>query len=370
MRYYLRLIILILTFIGFHPFFVLHAQESIKLIVIDPGHGGQDGGCTAEHIKEKELTLLIGEAIGKKIESTIRGINVVYTRSTDTFVPLRERIGIANKLNADLFISIHVNSLAVGEASGAESYVLGIETEDEHLEIVIRENASIAFEKEGLEEYTKFDLQAPEARIIMSAYQQNYSDKSIRFANHLQEVIDQNTKLKDRGVRQAPFVVLKMATMPAILFECGFITDMDDRNYLRSYEGIDKIAISFVQAIENYILQYEQANSTEANIFAPSSSLPINVSNENANLQWLEEGAFQLKIQVLTSLNKPIQKQDPIWQDFKDLEEVRELEVFNYLTGNFSSLREAKAVLQTIRKTGYPGAYLVAIRHGERISLK
>lgn len=370
MRYYLRFLSYILTFCCLISVFLVHAQNRIDRIVIDPGHGGKDGGCVAASCEEKQLTLNIAIAIGRQIQSSYENIEIHYTRITDTFVPLHERIGMANELQADLFISIHVNAFTSGKANGAESYVLGLDAKDEQLDIVIRENASILLEKDSSEVYTKFDLHSPEALIIMSAYQQHYLDKSIRFANELQRAIGSKTQIQNRGVRQAPFVVLKMATMPAILFEAGFITDEQDRNYISSISGVEHIALSFVQAIKNYILQYDQAYLKEPNIFVPTSSLPIDVEGDETDSINLEIGAYTLKIQILTSLNKPISKADPIWVSFKDLEEIRDMQVYNYLTGNFATLIEAKKALKQIRESGYPGAYLVAINGHERINIK
>lgn len=370
MRYYTSFIIFILTFCCLHLGIQGFSQEKIKLIVIDPGHGGIDSGCSYGHKHEKIITLQLAKEIGSRIHAEFPEIEVRYTRTDDRFIALHERIGIANELGADLFISVHINSFSSDQVRGAESYVLGIDEQNEFADIVSRENASIAYETNSGDVYSKFDLYSPASRIIISTYQQNFLDNSIRFADALQQSISRNTKLPDRGVRQAPFVVLRMATMPAVLFEAGFITEEQDRAYLADSAGKSAIAESFVQAVRHYILRFEQANLKEPNIFVASNTLPVDHTEGKTDQMWLENGRYRLKIQVMTSLNKCIEKEDRIWSDFPDLDVRQEKEVFNYLTGEYTSIHEARNALKSIRNTGYPGAYIVVLNGDERISIK
>ena len=330
----MRRLKLILTFISVFTVLVVYSQEEIDFIVLDPGHGGKDIGCSTSKHFEKDLTLELCYYIQQYLKVTNPDLRVQLTRNSDVFIPLHERIGMANELRADLFISVHCNSFHQYGIHGSETYVLGIKHDDELLDIAKRENASIAFEEMQSNAYARFDLNTPEAYILLSNYQQNFLNQSINLANKLQLSLSKNTSLKNRGVKQAGFLVLKGATMPAILFEAGFVSDSLDLAFISSKSGQKKIAKSFSIAINQYLKEFDQINSATF-VLESTPSKEIGADSVNTLENLLTEASYDIKIQLLTSLNKPLSQSDPAWKIFPGLMEQRTHQVYNYLTGNY-----------------------------------
>lgn len=233
-------------------------KRQIKTIVIDAGHGGHDFGCQYGGSKEKEITLKIALALGKKISEELYDVKVIFTRKTDEFVTLWERANIANRNQADLFISIHCNANKNTEVSGTETFAMGLHKAESNLEVSIRENDVILMEKNYEERYEGFDPNSPETHIILSLHQNAYLDKSIDLASRIEKYFVKNKVNISRGVKQAGFVVLWKTKMPSILIETGFLSNKNDRILLTSDEGVDKITdnikrslVDFKQSIEN-----------------------------------------------------------------------------------------------------------------------
>jgi N-acetylmuramoyl-L-alanine amidase len=233
-------------------------KRQIKTIVIDAGHGGHDPGCQYGGAKEKEVTLKIALALGKKISEELSDVKVIFTRKTDEFVTLWDRANIANRNQADLFISIHCNANKNTEVSGTETFAMGLHKAESNLEVSIRENDVILMEKNYEERYEGFDPNSPETHIILSLHQNAYLDKSIDLASRIEKYFVKNKVNTSRGVKQAGFVVLWKTKMPSILIETGFLSNKNDRILLTSDEGVDKITdnikyslVDFKQSIEN-----------------------------------------------------------------------------------------------------------------------
>ena len=233
-------------------------KRQIKTIVIDAGHGGHDPGCQYGGAKEKEVTLKIALALGKKISEELSDVKVIFTRKTDEFVTLWERANIANRNQADLFISIHCNANKNTEVSGTETFAMGLHKAESNLEVSIRENDVILMEKNYEERYEGFDPNSPETHIILSLHQNAYLDKSIDLASRIEKYFVKNKVNSSRGVKQAGFVVLWKTKMPSILIETGFLSNKNDRILLTSDDGVDKITdnikyslVDFKQSIEN-----------------------------------------------------------------------------------------------------------------------
>ncbi len=233
-------------------------KRQIKTIVIDAGHGGHDPGCQYGGAKEKEVTLKIALALGKKISEELSDVKVIFTRKTDEFVTLWERANIANRNQADLFISIHCNANKNTEVSGTETFAMGLHKAESNLEVSIRENDVILMEKNYEERYEGFDPNSPETHIILSLHQNAYLDKSIDLASRIEKYFVKNKVNTSRGVKQAGFVVLWKTKMPSILIETGFLSNKNDRILLTSDDGVDKITdnikyslVDFKQSIEN-----------------------------------------------------------------------------------------------------------------------
>jgi N-acetylmuramoyl-L-alanine amidase len=235
------------------------AEDVFDVVVIDAGHGGHDPGCNGGSSKEKEVTLSIALKLGKMIEDSLKGVKVIYTRKTDKFIELSERSNIANKNNADLFISIHCNANDNKEASGTETYVMGLHKTENQLQVSKRENNVIKLEKdyENNKSYGEFDPNSNEAYIIFSLIQNAYMTQSQKFAGHVENEFRKHTKLKSRGVKQAGFLVLWKSTMPGVLIETGFLTNADDRKILAK----DSSQLVMARSIFNAVRKYKNSGS-------------------------------------------------------------------------------------------------------------
>src|SRR5690554_1085534 len=212
----------------FVAFFLLFSAETEAqkpfTVVLDAGHGGKDPGNTGNGFKEKEIALNIVLAVGKALEKN-KNIKVVYTRKTDVFIGLNERGVIANKANADLFVSVHCNGATNVSAYGTETFVLGLHKSNENFEIAKKENQVIFLEDNHEEIYSGFDPNSPESLIGLIIQQEDYLIQSIELASYIQENFTQQLKRKDRSVKQAGFLVLLSTTMPSVLIETGFLTN-------------------------------------------------------------------------------------------------------------------------------------------------
>lgn len=224
----------------------------VKCICIDAGHGGKDPGASGVKAHEKDIVLSIALKLGKLVRETYPGINVVYTRDKDVFIDLDKRGKIANDNKADLFISIHINSSTAKSPRGLETYVLGLHRSKENLEVAMKENSVIRYEKDYSVKYAGFDPTRVESYIIFSLLQNIYLEKSLSLASFVQEEMVEATKRIDRGVRQAGYLVLKDAAMPAILVEAGFISNLEEERYLCTQAAQSKIAASICAAIGKY----------------------------------------------------------------------------------------------------------------------
>ncbi|MBI5914369.1 MAG: N-acetylmuramoyl-L-alanine amidase [Bacteroidetes bacterium] len=229
----------------------------IKTVVIDPGHGGHDPGCSGSHSKEKQICLAVGKYFAEAIRQNFPDVKVIMTRSTDVFIPLDERASIATRNKADLFVSIHCNAIPnASKTMGTETYVLGLHATEANLEVAKRENASILYEENYQETYG-YDPNSPEAHILFSMFQNAFMEQSIRFAEKVQNNSSGEADRKNRGVKQAGFLVLRHATMPSVLVETGFLTNATEENYLRSQTGQKSMANALLLAFRDYKREME-----------------------------------------------------------------------------------------------------------------
>ncbi len=235
--------------------------DKVKVIVIDPGHGGVDPGCNgAGEIWEKEVTLAIGLKVGKLVEDSLKDVKVLYTRKTDKSLKLWERPNFANKYQADLFISIHCNANDNTKANGSETYFMGLHKTEGNLEVSKRENSVIKYESDYKDNarYGGFDPESPEGYIIFSMLQNAFLKQSFKFSTMVEEETNKKSKIHTKGVNQAGFLVLWKTAMPSVLIETGFLTNGADRSYLKSEEGQQIISEGIFRAIKNYKIQLEK----------------------------------------------------------------------------------------------------------------
>ena len=237
----------------------LAANNDKFVLVIDPGHGGKDAGALGAKSKEKNINLNVALAFGAYVERNCPDVRVIYTRKTDVFIPLNERANIANRNKADLFISVHTNSLPNGRvARGFEVYTLGMHRAADNLEVAKRENAAILVEKDYKQHYEDFDPNSSESYIIFEFMQDKNMAKSVELAKMIQKDACETAGRVNKGVHQAGFLVLRATSMPSCLIELGFITSQEEENYLNSAAGIDALGKGIYKAFLRYKKKYHK----------------------------------------------------------------------------------------------------------------
>ena len=239
-------------------------------VVIDPGHGGDDPGAIGRIAREKTLNLNAALQLGEMIKEAYPEVDVIFTRKTDVFIPLRTRADIANKNKADLFISIHANASDNRNASGAETFVLGTDRMEDNLDIAMRENAVIKLEADYKTTYAGFDPNSIDSYIMFELMQNSYMDQSLRFAEQVQQRFVGHLNRSDRGVRQAAFWVLLKTACPSILFEMGFISNPEEEKFLNQPASMAQMANALVNAFGAYT--HKQAVKKES--LAVEESIP------------------------------------------------------------------------------------------------
>lgn len=222
------------------------------LLVIDPGHGGNDPGALGKHSREKDLALGISLQLAELLRKDGRNYQVVLTREKDQFVGLMERAQMANQKKADLFISLHINANDSHEPFGTSTYAVGVHKNDAQLQFMMRENASILLEKDYKDKYEGFDPKSPDSYIIFKLRQHGFLKQSLELAKHIEHEFAHHAKRNSRGVKQAGFMVLWQTTMPAVLVEAGFITNAQEEKFLQSNEGQEYLASAVHRAVGKY----------------------------------------------------------------------------------------------------------------------
>lgn len=223
-------------------------------VVIDAGHGGKDSGCFGKKLQEKDVCLSVAMEVGVLIKNYFPEVQVVYTRTkASQFVELRERARLANREHGDLFMSIHCNAATSADASGTETYIMGLnDTEIETEDVSLRENSAILNEIDYLEKYDGFDPESPMSHIILANYQNTFQHNSLRLASNIEHEFVETAQRRSRGVKQSSFVVLWKTAMPSVLVEVGFLTNQEEENYLGHPNGKKNIAYGLFKAFEKY----------------------------------------------------------------------------------------------------------------------
>ena len=231
----------------------------LRTIVIDAGHGGKDPGCSGKRNEEADIALGVALELGQILKKYMPDVKVIYTRSTDKFVELHERAKIANRNNADLFISIHCNS-GPASAYGTETYIMGLHTSKGNLEVAKRENAVILEERDHITNYDGFNPNSNEAHIIMAQYQSAFQNASLDLAVKIEAQFKERVMRKSRGVKQAGLLVLWKTAMPSVLVEVGFLTNSKEEDYLSKKGNRELVASGIYRAIKSYKKELEKLN--------------------------------------------------------------------------------------------------------------
>lgn len=234
-------------------------ELKIKTVVIDAGHGGKAPGTTGKYTKEKDITLKVALKVGKLIEENVPGVKVLYTRKTDVFIGLAERAKVATDNHADVFISIHANSLPEDtpydrkqSIFGTETYVMGLHKNEENFEVAKRENSVILLEDNYQEKYQGFDPNSPESYILFSLNQSASQEGSLLLASKIENEFGKRAGRRSRGVKQAGFQVLWMTTMPSVLVEIGYLSNVKEERELNDPKVQDYIASAVYRAFKEY----------------------------------------------------------------------------------------------------------------------
>ncbi len=220
------------------------------VVVLDAGHGGHDPGNLGNGYLEKNIALNIVLKVGAILEKN-PNIKVIYTRKDDTFIDLFVRGEIANKANADLFVSVHCDS-HTSDAHGAGTFVLGLHANKQNFDIAKKENSVIYLEDNYETRYADYDINSPESVIGLTIMQEEFLDQSIALAKTIQDNFTEKLNRKDRAVKQAGFIVLHQTFMPSVLVETGFLTNDKEGAYLNSKEGQKEMGTAIADAILSY----------------------------------------------------------------------------------------------------------------------
>ncbi len=332
------------------------SQEKLFTVVLDAGHGGKDPGKIGyKNYNEKDIALDIVLLVGKML-SRESNVKVIYTRKKDVFVDLWERGRIANRADADLFVSVHCNAHN-SQASGAETWVLGLHGNKRNFEVAKAENEVILLEDNYQERYKGFNPNSPESMIGLTLEQEENLDESLVLASSIQSAFKNALKRKDRGVKQAGFVVLHQTYMPSVLIETGFLTNKREGAYLGSRKGKSDMSSAISKAISNYIKGVRL--NTVSSVRTKNYGSKKNLSNSN--------GCY-FKIQIASGKFKV----DTASKNFKGLKNVSCVAVgdfYKYYLGNTKSYDDAKLLLVKAKKSGYKSSFITAFRGNKRISL-
>ena len=234
------------------------AGFTLRTVVIDAGHGGRDPGAVHGKLREKDVTLDIAVRLGEKIKKAYPDVRVIYTRDRDFYVTLAERGRIANRNHADLFISIHANSVRNSSARGTETYLMGLDESKSNLEVSKRENAVILLEEDYTTTYAGYDPNEPDSFIFFNMMQNAQLEQSLKMADLVEQALSRGPVAHSRGVKQAALLVLWRTTMPAILVEVGFLSNASDREHLSSREGRGRIADCLFEAFKAFKADYDR----------------------------------------------------------------------------------------------------------------
>ena len=285
-------------------------------LVIDPGHGGHDAGAIGKFSKEKDINLRTALAFGKYVERNCSDVKVIYTRKNDVFVKLDERAEIANRAKADLFISIHTNSLPGKKISrGLETYTLGMHRAADNLEVAKRENSVILMEKDYKKHYEGFDPNSSESYIIFEFLQDNNMAKSVELAKLVQSNVCSTANRPNKGVKQAGFLVLRKTSMPSCLIELGYISTSDEERFLNNETHVDEMARGIYQAFIKYKSHYGSGSSSStkapSQVEEPWQQEPELEIREVVNMKPQpapnEQEISQLQV-ALPTLNEPLRQ--------------------------------------------------------------
>lgn len=372
------------------------AQDKVFTVVIDAGHGGNDPGAIGRKGREKNINLNVALKLGSLIQQNCADTRVVYTRKKDVFVPLHRRAEIANEAKADLFISIHTNSLASrnSRVSGTETYTLGLHRTDENLEVAKKENAVILIEDDYKQRYAGFNPNSSESYIIFEFLQDKNMAQSVNFARLVQGQFRANHRI-DKGVHQAGFLVLRETSMPSVLVELGYITNQQEEAFLLSENGSSVLAQSIYRAFltykqskgrvmalpdnggrdavktENAVnseMEYSESDivSSEKTSSGKAPAKPEKTSVKTSSSKSLSQPVF--KIQILTS-GKVLPKNSRLLKGLSPVSYYKEGGIIKYTYGEDTDYNKILRLKRMRVDAKFKDAFIIAFRNGEKMNV-
>jgi N-acetylmuramoyl-L-alanine amidase len=328
-----------------------NSEDGKQIVVIDAGHGGHDPGTHGKHSKEKDIALQIALKLGKTLKSQTKDIKVIFTREKDVFIPLHQRIGLANKQNADLFISIHCNYVGNPNVCGTETFVMGLHKAEENLNVAKRENSSVLLESEYETHYEGYDPNSPVGHILLSMIQNVFLDNSIDVASKIENEFIARKKTKSRGVKQAGFVVLKRATMPSVLVETGFLSNPKEEQYLLSEHGQNEMASGISNGVMEFFNKEPMAPEVANNSKEDSKVLKPKKQTRNTS-----DNKYLVQIGVFSK--KKDSKYEEGLKGYGKLIIEHVGSVHKYSVGYFASREDAFAIKKSLLDGGYGDGFV------------
>ncbi len=351
-------------------------------VVIDAGHGGKDAGAIGRslHVQEKNLNLDVALRLASKIRTAYPDIKVILTRDKDVYITLQDRADIANKANADLFISIHANAVDNKVARGAETFILGTDKLEQNLDVAMRENAVMKLEADFETRYQGFDPNSIDSYIMFELMQNQYQDQSLQFATLVQTQFVNELQLADRGVRQAAFWVLLKTACPSVLVEMGFVSNIEEEKYLASDKGKREITESLFAAFCRY---YDKTSTAapQPEVEKPAEPEPVKPqTTKETRAEKKQKNKEAVKENKVTK-TEPAQKvaaDRPVWKvqifvsrtilpdddpNFKGLKGCTYREVnglYKYMVGACATKEEAQKLQQEL-KDRFPDCFIVKV---------
>ena len=385
----LKKITLILTLLCMLVLTATGANRRFTL-VIDPGHGGHDAGALGAISKEKNINLSVALQFGKYVERNMPDVRVIYTRKTDVFIPLKERANIANRANADLFISVHTNALPAGKiARGFETYTLGMHRAKDNLDVAMRENSVISMERGYQQTYQGFNPRSSESYIIFEFIQGKNMERSVELARNIQRKVCNGANRPDKGVHQAGFLVLRETSMPSCLIELGFITTADEERLLNDASRVDDIARGIYEGFAQYRNKYDKSISvpyraadTESVSVAKIVSdktqeqperrsenvdtAPRRTAAQNKTAQQKANVADApvFKLQIFVS-NRTLRKGDAHFKGETDYDSYQEGNMVKYTMGASTNYNEIYRLRKSLAEK-FPEAFIIAFKNGKK----
>ncbi len=356
--------IIVLTFIGNTKLYS-QSKDIPFTIMIDPGHGGKDGGTPGTgryKTTEKDIALDVSLALGKMLESNLPYVNVVYTRKKDVFPTLNGRAKVANSKDVDLFISIHCNAQPgkKGTAYGSETYVLGTTKNKQNLEVAKRENSVIFLEDNHKSIYKDFDPNLPESLIGLTLAQEDYLDQSIKLASYIENEFQVTAKRRSRGVKQNIFYVLAYTYMPSVLVELGFLTHKKEEDFLNSKKGKSIMTKSLFNATKRYL----ESLNLSSSILDLDGELEKTTNTTILN----NENSIKFKVQIAAS-SKSLETKPYNFKGLNNISRVKENNLYKYYYGETSSYNTIKKLEEEAKTAGFKTGYIVAFKAGKKITL-